>query len=310
MQVFEDLDEIIARFVQPMAQNARDIVSHAYFTEPPIDQPPTDVEQEQKRYAPMENFEYIEQHLRSDKAGNPKRIPYLLTPTHRQIGKFMLSYMPGSHARHEYVTVTHKGYRFRYRSNERDFPTLNSLFNWFKAHYNEPVAGMKDPIEAEKERLQKLAVREQQRLQHEPTPSMHSVPQHTPAGSVRSMYMEAAGAQRQRAQRRDVGGTPNARAAHGGGQTPMPYQTPGSRYMDDGGGRTPSHQTGGMAQLEHDMHAAARAFNMPVNRVEWQQPPPQQQQEQINGVPPTQPQHYGANTNWANAARLWQQKQQ
>jgi hypothetical protein len=215
----------------------------------------------------------------------------------------MLSYMPGLHARHEYVTVTHRGYRFRYRSNERDFPTLNMLFNWFKAHYNEPVAGMKDPIEAEKDRLQKLALREQQRLAHEPTPSMHNMPHQTPGGSVRSSYIESTSAQRQRVQRRDMGAAPSMRATPA---SQTPYQTPGSRYMDEGGGRTPSHQTAAMASLEQDMQAAARAFNMPVNDV-WQQPIPPPQQ---NGVPPVAPAHFGANTNWANAARLWQQKQQ
>jgi hypothetical protein len=293
VQVFQDLDEIVARFVHPMAQNARDIINHSYFVEPPIEQTASDGGAE--RLPPLENFEFIEQRLYAEKTDNPKRIPYMLSPTHRQVGKFMLSYMPGIHARHEYITVTHHGYRFRYRSNEREFPTLTSLFNWFKAHYNEPVAGMKDPIEAEKARLQELALRDQQQsLGHEPSPFVHSVPD-----SVRSENTDTADVQRQRAQRRDVGATPAC-------QTPA-YEAPGSRYMkvkNDNG--SPSHQTPALALLEEDMYATVAGGHIAVNDGWKQQTSPQLP----DGAPTSQPAaHFGARTNWPPDAKPWMHKQ-
>ena len=61
----------MARFVQPMAANARDITNHQYFVNPPT----THVEGAVG--APLENFAYIEQHLKAEKRENPKRIPYV-----------------------------------------------------------------------------------------------------------------------------------------------------------------------------------------------------------------------------------------
>ena len=43
-------------------------------------------------------------------------------------GKFMLSYQPRDNVRHEYVTVTPDGYRFRHQNHE----TLPLLMKWFK----------------------------------------------------------------------------------------------------------------------------------------------------------------------------------
>lgn len=51
-------------------------------------------------------------------------------------GKFMLSYML-SRCRHEYVTVTPEGFRFR----QQMFDNLNALFKWFKEHFRDPIPG-------------------------------------------------------------------------------------------------------------------------------------------------------------------------
>ena len=179
-ETYEDLDEIIARFVAPMAQNARDIISHKYFTDPPpsvqanetapsvvteTDAGGTDVatrKQQTRRMPPMENFEYIEAQLRTAKKQNPSTIPYMFTPTARQVGKFMLSYMPGSRAVHEYVTVTPRGFRYRHRANGREFVSLAAMLQWFKAHYSEPVDNVQDPLEYEKLRLHRLSIARQQ----------------------------------------------------------------------------------------------------------------------------------------------------
>jgi transcription elongation factor SPT6 len=50
-------------------------------------------------------------------------------------GKFMLSYQPRLKARHEYITVTPEGFRYR----KQVFESLNSLLKWFKEHHRDPI---------------------------------------------------------------------------------------------------------------------------------------------------------------------------
>ncbi|KAM7281590.1 hypothetical protein ISCGN_006512, partial [Ixodes scapularis] len=40
-------------------------------------------------------------------------------------------------ARHEYITVTPDGYRYR----QQMFHSVGSLFRWFKEHFRDPVPG-------------------------------------------------------------------------------------------------------------------------------------------------------------------------
>ena len=60
-QEFEDLDEIIARFVQPMAANARDLISHKNYREV------------------GGKKELVEDMLKQAKKATPSRIPYFMT---------------------------------------------------------------------------------------------------------------------------------------------------------------------------------------------------------------------------------------
>ena len=117
-QTFEDLDEILARFVQPMAANAKDLLLHKSYCR-----------------ANGGNVDELKKLLREEKAKNPKRIPYFFSASKQLPGKFLLGYQPGSKPRVEYVTVTPDG--FRYRNQVRD--SVNDLIKWFKEHYQEPV---------------------------------------------------------------------------------------------------------------------------------------------------------------------------
>lgn len=47
----------------------------------------------------------------------------------------MLSYLPRTRCRHEYITITPDGYRFR----RQMFETVAMLFKWFKDHYRDPI---------------------------------------------------------------------------------------------------------------------------------------------------------------------------
>ncbi|XP_074468063.1 transcription elongation factor SPT6 [Sebastes fasciatus] len=118
---FEDLDEITARYIQPMASFARDLLGHKYFQD-----------------GLFGNKEKMEELLVKTKREKPTFIPYFLSACKDLPGKFILGYQPRGKPRVEYVTITPDG--FRYRS--QIFPTVNGLFRWFKDHYQEPVPGI------------------------------------------------------------------------------------------------------------------------------------------------------------------------
>uniref|UniRef100_A0A8C9WTN5 SPT6 homolog, histone chaperone and transcription elongation factor n=1 Tax=Scleropages formosus TaxID=113540 RepID=A0A8C9WTN5_SCLFO len=114
---FEDLDEIIARYVQPMAAFARDLLGHKYFQD-----------------CNGGDRKKMEELLLKAKKEKPTFIPYYVSACRDLPGKFLLGYQPRGKPRLEFVTITPDG--FRYRS--QIFPTVNGLFRWFKDHYQEP----------------------------------------------------------------------------------------------------------------------------------------------------------------------------
>ena len=120
-QEFEDLDEIIARHIQPMASLARDVLSHKYYKD-----------------TEGGNRTTLEEMLKAEKTKNPKRIPYFLTSSKDAPGRFLLGYMPRVKPRVEYVSVTPDGYKYRGRIHAN----LNALFRWFKEHFRDPIPGM------------------------------------------------------------------------------------------------------------------------------------------------------------------------
>uniref|UniRef100_A0AAZ3SVA5 Transcription elongation factor SPT6 n=1 Tax=Oncorhynchus tshawytscha TaxID=74940 RepID=A0AAZ3SVA5_ONCTS len=117
---FEDLDEITARYIQPMAAFARDLLGHKYFQ---------DCNGGDKKK--------MEELLIRCKKEKPAFIPYFVSACKDLPGKFILGYQPRGKPRVEFVTISPDG--FRYRSQM--FPTVNGLFRWFKDHFQEPVPG-------------------------------------------------------------------------------------------------------------------------------------------------------------------------
>ena len=120
LQEYEDLDEVLARHIQPMSAHARDILNHRYFKD-------TDGGNKQK----------MEEILQTEKRKNPSRIPYYFSSAKQYPGKFMLGYMPRNKPRIEFVTVTPDGYRYRGRVHG----SLNGLTRWFKEHFRDPIPG-------------------------------------------------------------------------------------------------------------------------------------------------------------------------
>lgn len=121
---FEDLDEIIARHVTPMAAHARDLLYFRYYK---------DTEGGHKDKA--------EEFLKEEKKKNPSKIHYVVSAAKSSPGKFLLSYLPRNKCRHEYITVTPDGFRFR----QQMFDSVASLFKWFKEHFRDPIPGGMTP---------------------------------------------------------------------------------------------------------------------------------------------------------------------
>lgn len=117
---FEDLDEIIARHVTPMAAFARDLLTYKYYRE-------TSGGMKDK----------MEEHLKEAKKKNANKIHYFLSASKNYAGKFLLSYMPTGKVRHEYCSVTPEGIRFR----QQVFESINSFLKWFKEHFKDPLPG-------------------------------------------------------------------------------------------------------------------------------------------------------------------------
>lgn len=74
LQEFEDLDEIIARFIQPLAANARDLLNHKYY-----------------KSTNGGKKDVIEDMLKIAKKSAPSRIPYIITVCKDLPGKGTLS---------------------------------------------------------------------------------------------------------------------------------------------------------------------------------------------------------------------------
>ncbi len=117
---FEDLDEIIARHINPMASHAREVLNFKYYKD-----------------TEGGNRDKAKEILQQEKRAHPGKIHYFLSASKEFPGKFMLSYMPRNSSHHEFATVTPEGYRFRRQS----FDTLSSLLKWFKEHFRDAIPG-------------------------------------------------------------------------------------------------------------------------------------------------------------------------
>lgn len=165
---FEDLDEIIARYVTPMAGHARDLISFKYFK-------------------PLGGIrDKAEELLKEEKAKNPNKIHYIISAARSYPGRFLLSYLPRTKCRHEYVSVTPDGYKYR----QRMFDSLGGFLKWFKEHFSEPPP-LGTPVG-------RTSVARTPHTPHTPhgltsaiyhTPAAHSPSFHTPAHTPVAAYI-------------------------------------------------------------------------------------------------------------------------
>ncbi|CAF1501278.1 unnamed protein product, partial [Didymodactylos carnosus] len=143
IEEFEDLDEILARYIKPMANFVADIVVHKYYRN--LSQPVPSSTPASSSIQPItavtstqipppnsqESIKILNNLLCDDKRRNPTRIRYYITISSELPTKFLLSYMPTRKPIHEYFTIQPTGIRFR----TNVYPSLNDMLNWFKIHY-------------------------------------------------------------------------------------------------------------------------------------------------------------------------------
>ncbi|OXU22488.1 hypothetical protein TSAR_006883 [Trichomalopsis sarcophagae] len=123
---FEDLDEILARHIDPMAASVRELMNF-----------------KSDYYVPhvMGMKDKAEEILKDLKSKNMNKIHYIISPSKNYPGKFLLSYLPRNRCGHEFITVIPDGFRFRKNS----FPRFSDLMGWFKKHYNDRDSSMVTP---------------------------------------------------------------------------------------------------------------------------------------------------------------------
>ena len=121
---YDDLDEIVARYVEPISSFLQDVRSCPKYLETAIG----------KAHGEGEARKTVEKVLGSQAAKQPGRICYGFWLSRDRPGHVVLSYLPGSsRVFHELVQVGPVGFQFRGRSFER----LDALVNWFKLHYRD-----------------------------------------------------------------------------------------------------------------------------------------------------------------------------
>ncbi|CAJ0578676.1 unnamed protein product, partial [Mesorhabditis spiculigera] len=123
-ETYEDLDEILHRYLRPMAAYASDIMTHKNYLATPTGA----------------DRSFVEGKLFESRTKN-STIPYIFTPSIEFLGKFLISYLPQVKPRHEFITVTPDGIKFR----NIFFNNLGDLLVWFKLHYKDPPANARYP---------------------------------------------------------------------------------------------------------------------------------------------------------------------
>lgn len=112
---FEDLDEIIVRYVEPMEQKVKLMTENLKFLDT--------------------NERDIEDILFVDKESKKTTIPYYISFSTKHPGYFLISYIPNKSVRSEYIKPTPKGFKFR----ELVFPSPKKLIKWFKRNFHKPT---------------------------------------------------------------------------------------------------------------------------------------------------------------------------
>jgi transcription elongation factor SPT6 len=111
---FEDLDEVMDRYVDPLVTHLKTMLSYRKF----------------KRGAKAE----VDEVLKIEKSENPMRIVYCFGISHEHPGTFILTYIRSSNPHHEYIGLYPKGFKFR----KKMFEDIDRLVGYFQRHIDDP----------------------------------------------------------------------------------------------------------------------------------------------------------------------------
>ncbi|KAG9156361.1 hypothetical protein Leryth_009224 [Lithospermum erythrorhizon] len=111
---FEDLDEVIDRYVDPLVTHLKTMLSYRKFRKG--------------------NKAEVDELLRIEKSEYPMRIAYAFGICHEHPGTFILTYIRSSNPHHEYIGLYPKGFKFR----KRMFEDLDRLVSYFQRHIDDP----------------------------------------------------------------------------------------------------------------------------------------------------------------------------
>lgn len=113
---FEDLDEIVHRFLEPMASYAVDLSNHKSFR--------------------LGSDDMIEGMLR-DQLQEEKRAPYHVSPANDRVGTYVFSYIGNHQVHRERIVLTQDGFLFKTKT----FTDPNKLINYIKYYIAKKVRG-------------------------------------------------------------------------------------------------------------------------------------------------------------------------
>ncbi|KAI3742191.1 hypothetical protein L1987_59871 [Smallanthus sonchifolius] len=113
--VFEDLDELMDRYVDPLVAQLKAMLAYRKFRDG--------------------GKAEVDESLRKEKIENPSRIVYSFGISHEHPGTFILTYVRSSNPHHEYVGLYPKGFKFR----KKMFEEIDRLVAYFQRHIDDPL---------------------------------------------------------------------------------------------------------------------------------------------------------------------------
>ncbi|KAI5427477.1 Transcription elongation factor spt6, variant 2 [Lathyrus oleraceus] len=111
---FEDLDEVMDRYVDPLVTHLRTMLNY-------------------RKFRPGLKTE-VDELLKTEKEENPMRIVYSFGICHEHPGTFVLTYIRSTNPHHEYIGLYPKGFRFR----KKMFEDIDRLVAYFQRHIDDP----------------------------------------------------------------------------------------------------------------------------------------------------------------------------
>jgi transcription elongation factor SPT6 len=116
---YEDLDEVVARYIEPMISHIKHMLRHRKFMRGRKDE--------------------IDAALQQQLARQPNVRPYALGVSHDNPGLFCISFILSSsgNVHHEYIQINPAGFRFR----KMEFPSVDRMLAYFKVNCAKPPPG-------------------------------------------------------------------------------------------------------------------------------------------------------------------------